>query len=125
MHVRRSRMLDRLVVGQSIETGTRLPETPTGPSVTDTGLNQLGDVCPVEFVKAAEAAGGPRRDADMADKAGDEAWRYRCAESVRDTAFYACADDAQGACARGFCLGFCLGFRAGFRARGAAVHALR
>ena len=100
MHVRRSRMLDRLVVGQSMETGTRLPKTPTGPSVTDTELNQLGDVCPVELVKAAEAAGGPRRDADVEkDKPGDEAWRYRCAQSVADTAFYACADDAAGACA--------------------------
>ena len=100
MHVRRSRMLDRLVVGQSMETGTRLPKTPTGPSVTDTELNQLGDVCPVELVKAAEAAGGPRRVADVEkDKPGDEAWRYRCAQSVADTAFYACADDAAGACA--------------------------
>ena len=100
MHVRRSRMLDRLVVGQSMETGTRLPKTPTGPSVTDTELNQLGDVCPVELVKAAEASGGPRRDADVEkDKPGDEAWRYRCAQSVADTAFYACADDAAGACA--------------------------
>ena len=89
MHVRRSRMLDRLVVGQSMETGTRLPKTPTGPSVTDTELNQLGDVCPVELVKAAEAAGGPRRVADVEkDKPGDEAWRYRCAQSVADTAFY-------------------------------------
>ena len=85
MHVRPSQMLDDLVYGESIATGTHVPGGGGGGGFNSLDqvvaeLNQLDDVCTVavapDDIKGLEGGGES----------------FPCASGTSDTQFYSCGD---------------------------------
>ena len=101
-------MVDELVYGQSMASGTRMPNGlgPKDPRMVspEESTNQLDNVCSTRYAEdLEEELMDKEREERLARNEteyalfktrADQAWRYKCAEGAIDSQFYSCGDSA-------------------------------